>query len=108
MEVSHYKMAANNITNLYEKFSHEVEMKKKNFRWTVGMIENLINCLADYKAKMEYQSLGFDADRPQQIKEVGMEMARNMKMVSSVQSPSPFRKNHLLSCLWMKRRFLQK
>jgi len=28
MEVSHYKMAANNITNLHEKFSHEVEVKR--------------------------------------------------------------------------------
>ena len=53
MEVSHYKMAANNITILYEKSSHEVEVKKKNFRWTMEMIKDLINCLADYKAKME-------------------------------------------------------
>ena len=53
MEVSHYKMAANNITNLHEKSSDEVEVKKKNFCWTMGMIEDLINCLADYKAQME-------------------------------------------------------
>ena len=71
MEVSHYKMAANNITNLHKKSSHEVEVKKKNFRWTMGMIEDLIN-----KAKMEYQSLDFDADRPQQIKKVRKEMAK--------------------------------
>ena len=69
-------MAANDITNLHEKSSHEVELKKKNFRWTMGMVEDLVNCLADYKVKMEYQSLDFDADRPQQIKEVRMEMAK--------------------------------
>ena len=40
------------------------------------MVEDLVNCLAEYKAKMEYQSLDFDADRPQQIKEVRMEMAK--------------------------------
>ena len=72
------------------------------------MIVALINCLADYKAKMEYQSLDFDADRPQQIREIRMEMARNMKMASSVQSPSRLRKNHLLSCLWMEKRLLEK
>ena len=101
-------MATNNNTNLHEKSSHEVEVKKKNFRWTMRMIVDLINYLADYKAKMEYQSLDFDADRPQQIKEIRMEMARNMKMASSVQSPSPLRKNHLLSCLWMEKRLLDK
>jgi len=52
MEVSHYKMTANSIANLNEKSSHEVEVKKKNFRWSRGMIADLINCLADYKAKM--------------------------------------------------------
>jgi len=40
------------------------------------MIEDLINWLADYKAKMEYQSLDFDAGRPQQITEVTVEMAK--------------------------------
>ena len=70
-------MAANSITSLHEKSAHEVEVKKKNFRWTLGMIEDLINCLADYKAKMEYQSLDFDSDRLEQIKKVKMEMANN-------------------------------
>ena len=41
-----------------------------------GIIENLKNCLADYKAKIEYQSLDLDADRPQQIKEAEIEMVK--------------------------------
>ena len=105
MEVSRFKMAANNITNLHEKSSHEVEVKKKNFRWTVGVIEDLINCLADYKAKMEYQSLEFDADRPQKIKEVRMEMAKKYENgeFGPVTVTPP--KNHLLSCLSMENAF---
>ena len=79
MEVYHYKMAAINFTSLQEKSSHKVEVKKKNFRWTMGMIEDLINCLTDYKAKMEYQSLDFDADRPQQMNEVRIEMVNKYK-----------------------------
>ena len=69
-------MAANTITSLHEKSGHEEEVKKKNFRWTMGMIEDLINCLADYKAKMDYQGLDYDGDRPQQKKDVRMEMAK--------------------------------
>lgn len=59
-----------------KKSAHKVELKKTNFRWTMGMVEDLISCLADYKAKMEYQNLDFDANRPLQIKEVRMEMAK--------------------------------
>ena len=50
--------------------------KRKNFRWTTEMIDNLINCLLSYKSSMEYRSLDFDADKPAQYKFLRIEMAK--------------------------------
>ena len=50
--------------------------KKKVFRWSSEMIENLITCLTAYKARMEYQAVDFDGDRPAQYKELRKEMAK--------------------------------
>ena len=36
----------------------------------------LIECLAAYKSKMEYQNKDFDTDRPVQYKEIRREMAK--------------------------------
>ena len=32
---------------------------KKYFRWDLNMVQNLIECLLEYKSKMEYKSLDF-------------------------------------------------
>jgi hypothetical protein len=40
------------------------------------MIQNLINCLAAYKSRMEYQAIAFDVDRAAQYKELRKEMAK--------------------------------
>ncbi len=50
--------------------------KRKNFRWSLAMVEDLLNCLYSYKTKMEYNNLDFDADRPAQIKAIRVEMAK--------------------------------
>ena len=44
--------------------------KQKRFRWSLQMIGNLITCLIAYKARMEYQALDFDGERPAQYKEL--------------------------------------
>ena len=40
------------------------------------MIGNLVTCLMAYKARMEYQALDFDGDRPAQYKELRKELAK--------------------------------
>ena len=40
------------------------------------MVSELIECLAAYKSRMEYQNKDFDADRPAQYKEIRREMAK--------------------------------
>ena len=40
------------------------------------MVGNLIECLKDYKVRMEFKGLDFDGDRPVQYKEVRKEMAK--------------------------------
>ena len=50
--------------------------KKKGFRWSSEMIGNLVTCLMAYKARMEYQALHFDGDRPAQYKELRKELAK--------------------------------
>ena len=51
------------------------KLKRKNFRWSNEMVENLINYLSSYKS-MEYRSLDFDADKPAQYKHLRKEMAK--------------------------------
>ncbi len=63
------KMAASNK-------SDQEGPKRKNFRWSLSMVEDLLNCLNSYKTKMEYNNLDFDVDRPAQIKAIGVEMAK--------------------------------
>ena len=59
-----------------ESTSDELSEKRKQFRWTTEMVGDLIQCLKGYKAKMEFQGLDFDGDRPVQYKEVRKEMAK--------------------------------
>ena len=67
-----FKMAAiqNNVQKKQKKET------KHYFRWSPGMIENLIDCLSSYKSIMEYRSLDFDADKPAQYKHLRKEMAK--------------------------------
>ena len=44
--------------------------KNKQFRQTDKMVFQLIECLAAFKSKMEYQDKDFDADKPVQYKEM--------------------------------------
>ena len=47
------------------------------FRWDKEQkVENLIRCLANYKAKMEFSNKDFNADKVQQYEEVRKGMAR--------------------------------
>ena len=56
----------------------EVQMSSnsKRFRWDTEMISQLIDCLLQYKSKMEYRSLDFDADKQIQYQELRVEMAK--------------------------------
>ena len=45
--------------------------KEKRFQWNKGdKIENLIRCLANFKAKMEYNNRNFDTDKGKQYEAV--------------------------------------
>ena len=61
-----YNMAACSSTSL---------KKRKHFRWDSIMIEHLIDSLLEYKSRMSYKSIDFDADRPIQYKEMRLSMA---------------------------------
>ena len=63
---------------MHEVFPCEVQINSnsKRFRWETQMISQLIDCLLEYKSKMEYRSLDFDADKQIQYQELRVEMAR--------------------------------
>ena len=42
--------------------------RRKNFRWAAEMISRLVSALQEYKSKMEYRNMDFDADKPAQYK----------------------------------------
>ena len=48
----------------------EKNQQNKQFRWTDKMVSQLIECLAAYKSRMEYQNKDFNADKPVQYKEI--------------------------------------
>ena len=51
--------------------------KEKRFQWNKGdKIENLIRCLANFKAKMKYNNSDFNADKVKQYEAVWEAMAR--------------------------------
>ena len=51
--------------------------KEKRFQWNKGdKIENRILCLANFKAKMEYNNSDFNADKVKQYEAAGEAMAR--------------------------------
>ena len=50
--------------------------KTKQFRWMDKMESQLIECLAAYKSRMEYQNKDFDAERPVQYKEIRREIGK--------------------------------
>ena len=56
--------------------SNETQEKAKLFRWNSEKISSLLNCLHDYKTKLAYQGLDFDADRPLQYRILRKEMAK--------------------------------
>ena len=46
--------------------------KEKRFQWNKGdIIENLIRCLANFKAKMEYNKSDFSVDKVDSMKLFG-------------------------------------
>ena len=49
---------------------------KKVFRWDIGMVSNIIDCILEYKSSMEYKGLDFDRDKPMQYKELRLLMAK--------------------------------
>ena len=51
--------------------------KQKRFQWNKGdKIENLIRCLGNFKAQMEYKNIDFNADKVKQYEAVREAMAR--------------------------------
>ena len=51
--------------------------KEKRFQWNKGdKIENLIRCLGNYKAQMEYKNVDFNTDKVKQYEAVREAMAR--------------------------------
>ena len=42
----------------------EASEKPKGFRWNARTVAELIDCIANYKPRMEYKHLDFDADKP--------------------------------------------
>ena len=51
--------------------------KEKRFQWNKGdKIENRILCLANFKAKMEYNNSDFNADKVKQYEAAGEAMSR--------------------------------
>ena len=51
--------------------------KEKRFQWSKGdKIENLIRCLANFKAQMEYKNIDFNADKVKQYEAVREATAR--------------------------------
>lgn len=59
--------------------SEEAKSKRKNFKWTPKMIEDLINSIDLYKASMEYKNLDFDSDKAAQYSWVREAMAEIYK-----------------------------
>ena len=57
-----------------------VEVSSKNslkrFRWETETVSQLIDCLLEYKTKMAYRNLDFDADKQIQYQELRVEMAK--------------------------------
>ena len=51
--------------------------KETRFQWNKGdKIKNLIHCLANFNAQMEYKNNGFNADKVKQYEAVREAMAR--------------------------------
>ena len=48
----------------------------KRFRWETETVSQLIDCLLEYKTKMAYRNLDFDADKQIQYQELRVEMAK--------------------------------
>ena len=50
--------------------------REKRFQWNKGdKIENLIRCLGNFKAQMEYKNIDFNADKVKQYEAVRGAMA---------------------------------
>ena len=67
-----YKMAG--IETMQEE--EKTTKKRKNFRWSDEMVEQLIHFLNAYKIEMEFKGLDFDADKCTQYKHLRISMAK--------------------------------
>ena len=56
--------------------SGETQDKAKIFRLNSEKVNNLLKCLQEYKTKLAYQGLDFDADRPLQDRMLRKEIAK--------------------------------
>ena len=57
----------------------KVRPRRKIFKWEQYMIENLIDCMLNYKSSMLYKNLDFDADKVGLYREVRLAMAELYK-----------------------------
>ena len=69
-------MADCTYTNLRSSNQANENKKNKTISMEEKMVSQLIECLAAYKSRMEYQSKDFDADRPVKYTEIRREMAK--------------------------------
>lgn len=51
-------------------------LTSKRFRWETDTVRQLIDCLLEYKSKMAYRNLDFDADKQIQYQELRVDMAK--------------------------------
>ncbi len=63
------------------------EGKKKVFRWTDEMHASLIEFLAGYKVRCEYNNVDFDADKTAQYKALRVEMAKRYNEATNDELP---------------------
>ena len=51
------------------------------FKWTTGMVDNLLRALSEFKANMEYRNMDFNADKNKQYEAARKAMARKYSSV---------------------------
>ena len=59
--------------------------QSNEFKWTNEMVEDLLKCIGQYKANMEYKGKDFNSDKPRQY-----ETVRNFMVKMNQESYSKF------------------
>ena len=51
-------------------------MAATKFKWTIGMVDDLLRALGEFRANMEYRNVDFNADKTKQYEGAMKAMAR--------------------------------